>query len=185
MVPCNLCGELIEIRWVNGRRTPIHGFRACGGARGGVSQRRRFEVTESTCRLTRCEHCKRDVFFIRHNGGSVWLDPPLGYPWIKHACMYPEEVRAGRSLALVSLPRNKASRGLLLAVVIQAKYGLTKKSTTLQLASGEADRWSAIVKDDRQFLLGELVIIDRTARTVTRFDMPHFPDHLLIFRSLT
>jgi hypothetical protein len=26
------------------------------------------------------------VFFIRHNGGNVWVDPPLGWPWPKHSC---------------------------------------------------------------------------------------------------
>lgn len=35
---------------------------------------------------TRCPECGADVFFIRHNGGSVWVDPPLGWPWPKHAC---------------------------------------------------------------------------------------------------
>jgi hypothetical protein len=27
------------------------------------------------------------VFFVRYNGGSVWLDA-LGVPWPKHACYY-------------------------------------------------------------------------------------------------
>src|SRR5262245_18947817 len=34
---------------------------------------------------TRCPECGADVFFIRHNGGSVWVDE-LGWPWPKHAC---------------------------------------------------------------------------------------------------
>ena len=32
---------------------------------------------EDFCRPTRCPECDADVFFVRHNGGSVWLDPPL------------------------------------------------------------------------------------------------------------
>jgi len=35
---------------------------------------------------SRCPECGKDVFFIRHNGGSVWVDPPLGWPWPKHPC---------------------------------------------------------------------------------------------------
>src|SRR5579883_2452996 len=34
---------------------------------------------------TRCPECGADVYFIRHNGGSVWVDE-LGWPWPKHAC---------------------------------------------------------------------------------------------------
>lgn len=36
------------------------------------------------CRPTRCPECNEEVFFIRHNGGSVWVNPPLGWPWPKH-----------------------------------------------------------------------------------------------------
>lgn len=44
------------------------------------------------CRPTTCPHCGDEVFFVRHNGGSVWFDPPLGPPWDKHGCfddLYP------------------------------------------------------------------------------------------------
>ena len=37
------------------------------------------------CRPTTCRRCGADVFFVRHNGGSVWLDK-LGWPWPKHGC---------------------------------------------------------------------------------------------------
>lgn len=36
------------------------------------------------CRPTTCPECGEEVFFIRHNGGSVWVDLPLGWPWPKH-----------------------------------------------------------------------------------------------------
>jgi len=36
-------------------------------------------------RPTHCPECGADVYFIRHNGGSVWVDE-LGWPWPKHAC---------------------------------------------------------------------------------------------------
>lgn len=34
---------------------------------------------------TTCPECGASVFFIRHNGGSVWVDA-LGWPWPKHGC---------------------------------------------------------------------------------------------------
>ena len=44
-----------------------------------------YRRNDSFCRPTKCPKCDRtDVFFVRHNGGSVWLDPPLGWPWYKH-----------------------------------------------------------------------------------------------------
>lgn len=40
---------------------------------------------EDFCRPTRCPICGESVFFVRHNGGSVWFDE-LGEPWPKHGC---------------------------------------------------------------------------------------------------
>src|SRR5438046_2499546 len=37
------------------------------------------------CRPTKCPKCGAPVFFVRHNGGSVWFDR-LGKPWPKHGC---------------------------------------------------------------------------------------------------
>jgi tetratricopeptide (TPR) repeat protein len=37
------------------------------------------------CRPTSCPICRAPVFFVRHNGGSVWFDE-LGKPWPKHGC---------------------------------------------------------------------------------------------------
>lgn len=36
---------------------------------------------------TKCPECGTRVFFLRHNGGCVWLDE-VHPPWPKHACMY-------------------------------------------------------------------------------------------------
>lgn len=41
------------------------------------------------CRPSTCPKCRRPVFFVRHNGGSVWFDA-LGQPWPKHPCMATE-----------------------------------------------------------------------------------------------
>jgi hypothetical protein len=46
-----------------------------------VWQHRDTDFTRSTT----CPHCGADVYFVRHNGGSVWFDE-LGPPWDKHAC---------------------------------------------------------------------------------------------------
>jgi hypothetical protein len=40
---------------------------------------------EDFTRPTTCPECGAPVFFVRHNGGSVWFDE-LGPPWDKHGC---------------------------------------------------------------------------------------------------
>lgn len=94
MATCNQCGEEIEFRYIGGRCVPIHqgGGWHCGSwsepdystpaprvSRSGEWRERDFT------RPTHCPTCGADVFFIRHNGGSVWVDE-LGWPWPKHGC---------------------------------------------------------------------------------------------------
>lgn len=42
--------------------------------------------SKTNCNSTECPRCGAEVFFLKHNGGSVWLDPPLSPPWHKHPC---------------------------------------------------------------------------------------------------
>jgi hypothetical protein len=52
--------------------------------REGALTSYRYESSDF-CRATTCPECGAEVFFIRHNGGSVWVDE-LGWPWPKHGC---------------------------------------------------------------------------------------------------
>jgi hypothetical protein len=45
----------------------------------------RWDAESDYCHPTTCPECGAQVFFVRHNGGSVWLDA-LGWPWPKHGC---------------------------------------------------------------------------------------------------
>ena len=42
---------------------------------------------DGCCYPTSCPICGASVFFVRHNGGSVWFDS-LGKPWPKHSCFF-------------------------------------------------------------------------------------------------
>lgn len=59
------------------------------------------------CRSTTCPKCGATVYFVRHNGGSVWFDD-LGHPWPKHACF--DDDRYGFSLRkyLNKAPKEKS-----------------------------------------------------------------------------
>ena len=70
----------------------LGGGDAGGGTLGGESPRwirdgnaLRWLNTDDLCRPTACPICKNEVYFVRHNGGSVWFDD-LGWPWPKHPC---------------------------------------------------------------------------------------------------
>ena len=86
MAICNKCGEEIEFRYIDGVVTPLHLHG--GWCEGSLSAHVKSSTTHydrDFCRPTKCPQCKSDVFFIRHNGGSVYVDE-LGWPWPRHLC---------------------------------------------------------------------------------------------------
>ncbi len=56
-----------------------------------TEKRGAFQVAELV-RPSRCSECGDLVYFVRHNGGSVFLDE-LGPPWPKHGCNDASNVR--------------------------------------------------------------------------------------------
>jgi hypothetical protein len=84
---CQKCGYELKWRTIGGKRTPM-GCR-CDYGEYGLSQFYRDSAAPATC-----PKCGEDVFFVRHNGGSVWFDG-LGDPWLKHPCFDVPET-AGR-----------------------------------------------------------------------------------------
>lgn len=91
MSRCWHCGGEIEFRYIDGKLTPIHLSGGWCQGDSGASQCTRVEVTpserrfEDVCHTTTCPQCGQSVFYLTHNGGSVWVDE-LGWPWPKHAC---------------------------------------------------------------------------------------------------
>ena len=87
MSTCKYCGGEIVFRRVEGVTTPIHLDGNCWKTATPQSYPTalRFEHAHDICRRTRCPKCDAKVFFIRHNGGSVWVND-LGWPWPKHDC---------------------------------------------------------------------------------------------------
>jgi hypothetical protein len=77
---CQFCGGEIVFRVIHGITTPLHiGDEKCEGRR--LYRKEQEGIVHST----RCPRCEASVFFLRHNGGSVWLDS-VGWPWPKHPC---------------------------------------------------------------------------------------------------
>ena len=88
---CKICGEEIIFRTIDGAKRVyhIHGG-DCGGSgasstsrNGGTFSYRWPHHAGDFRKPTACPICGDKVYFIRHNGGSVWLDE-IGWPWPKH-----------------------------------------------------------------------------------------------------
>lgn len=82
---CSECGGEIDFRHIDGRIVPIHRSGHCPGVGVTAAQSIGFQHEKDICHPTKCPECRRMVFFIRHNGGSLWVDS-LGWPWPKHPC---------------------------------------------------------------------------------------------------
>ncbi len=78
MSTCRNCGHTINFRTIAGKVIPL-------GCACQSEPKSRIESREPFCRQTSCPKCYDSVFFLRHNGGSVWLNE-LGWPWPKHEC---------------------------------------------------------------------------------------------------
>ena len=75
---CQFCGGEIRFRMIQGVCVPLHaGSEQC--ITNGNSGR------PDECHQTACPICGASIFFVRHNGGTVWFDD-LGQPWDKHGC---------------------------------------------------------------------------------------------------
>ena len=117
--------------------------------------------TESECRKTSCPKCRGDVYFIRHNGGSVWIEPPLGPPWERHPCFESADTKV-HSIAPVSaelVDQLGEHEGLVTGVVRTCEVSKDRQQTIFEIVIGEDEALSILVKGGADALLGQLVII--------------------------
>lgn len=167
---CNNCGHRIIFRYMDGRPVPLHLWGGCVDSNATVQDyaghRRK---PESGCFLVRCpEGCGEDVFFIRHNGGSVWVDPPLGWPWPKHDCIY-EKTKTPR---LAALAANRADLDpelkdtSLLGVVTETNVLPGKQVSIVKFKTSFDDQLNIRIKYNSGLLLGEICIYVPSRRNI-------------------
>jgi hypothetical protein len=158
MATCNICGEEIEFRFVDGRRTPIHlGTGWCG---------RGASTAQNGCGVAPCPKCNADVFFVRHNGGAVWLDD-LGPPWPIHECFR----RSDKPNAFSSFKVPMALRGVFPAISVSGRYR-SEYGQTVQVFSAEREtHFLGILGNfSPAFRGGTLVIISPDTNQIFRGD---------------
>src|ERR1051326_719939 len=155
MPTCNKCGEPIEFRYVDGRCIPIHpdGGWHCGSWRGGASssqvgasasrkEPRQWREKEFT-RPTTCPECGASVFFIRHNGGSVWVDE-LGWPWPKQGC-FDEYARSSTSLNIWSA-KAAGLQNPKLGIVTHLRHDGLRTEPTVTIRLTDSTRLSLVLR---------------------------------------
>lgn len=141
--------------------------RSCGCGFGGDTSDHQSPLPERTwrhadeiCWLTKCPICGQNVFFVRHNGGSVWFDD-LGYPWPKHGCFEdgPTEVALRRELN-AAFP--KGMRGVL-GVVIAADRPKRRGKEHIVIHCHDKSFVDYYAPAGEGLPLGQLVVVSRTA----------------------
>jgi hypothetical protein len=163
---CWHCGGDIEIRYVNGVRTPIHLSGGCSGL-SGLEHASSSSYADDFCRRITCAYCGERIFFVRHNGGSVWFDE-LGWPWDKHPCYYPPDMPVDSSLNGFFDLLGRRDR-LLLVVFGEPVSG---RRTQLTAKAHDGTHLQITVAGDGMWLVGTLVRISEDDASIVSLARP-------------
>lgn len=178
MAFCTQCGDTVTFRYINGRCIPLHSLGSCGNSSGRTFTdfTKDHHAPESACYLTSCPICGEAVFFVRHNGGSVWLDSPLGSPWFKHGCFIDNRADSGYSPIFSEHPSifdSQAGHGDAAGVIRYSRVMSEHASTECIFETGSSGAYFLDVKNNAGYLLGRLCEISKTENTVSPADAPN------------
>lgn len=172
MPTCRYCGREIEFRYLNGQCTPIHvnGGGRCNGVSGGGGGWKPISTSsgpivyryeqEDFCHSTRCPICHASVYFIRHNGGCVWVDE-LGWPWPKHPCFDDAASSAGhRVFHVAAAPTNRHwVAGRVARIVVEGAGN--DGYTLLAIWFSDNTRMCLSLRGRHREFAGQVVFVDR------------------------
>jgi hypothetical protein len=180
MAKCSKCGSSVNFRYVDGQCIPFHLYGSCGGGTGSTDYSGYNISRDSTCFNTHCPKCGCEVFFIRHNGGSVWIDTPLGPPWHKHACFDTQSTPSTRTnlsieykLPLLSVEA-KIKTNLIIGVVKSTQVEISKTFTDIIFETGNRKKLNIRLMHNAGFLIGKLCIYDTKLAKIWPIDEPSY-----------
>jgi len=135
------------------------------GSYGQVPPSVIWSYREDYCAPSTCPECGVDVFFIRHNGGSVWLDS-LGWPWPKHPCMdrkkEPSWYRYFKKNASLKKEDGELFNGMVVYSMWQS--GKYEKPPRILLAINGGDQGRVILAikgtNTAKYFMGKIVIVN-------------------------
>lgn len=184
MATCHTCGETITFRYMNGRPTPIHRNGYCAGGSKSTSSKGNKKdnnepVWQCNCFLTNCRHCGKSVFFIRHNGGSVWIDPPLGPPWNQHPCMKKNATkgtieRVETIFGDYIRKKGKFPENAKVGTVQAARFDHYHKKTELVMDIGNKYPRKLTVAHNAKYLVGKMCILDEDDQGIRDMALPEY-----------
>ena len=133
-----------------------------GGSNGGGNLDRSHDIwkyhDDDFCKCSACPRCGDTVFFVRHNGGSVWFDD-LGQPWAKHGCF--DDDKLGEKLRRLLInnlrPNTVPTFGIVRETEIRRPN--TKARIAIQCSDGLMIDQHFVFKGDLSRLPGSLVVI--------------------------
>ena len=178
---CDKCGQTIEIRYYDGRYIPFHPFGPCTGEKS-INERPSIvddfaglrESSEDKCNSTRCPKCNDEVFFIRHNGGSVWVDPPLGPPWPKHGCFVDERTKHKTLANEFSIDSGLFNYESTMGVVQSTYSSGAKGLTAVLFDTGAYGKYKILIKGNAGFLSGRLCILNKRHSQIFPVELPNY-----------
>lgn len=170
---CNKCGEQIEFRSVGGRVQPYH-FNGSGWDCSSyfvLNSKSIYRESECSCRISKCPKCSDDVYFVRHNGGSIWIDPPLGPPWTKHPCMEMDHDSKTEGLGEhnYEFPSHFVDKNWVFGVVQWASTS-SKKKISVACVSAQDKIRNIVVLGDAIPIVGEICIVYGVGRKLQIFN---------------
>jgi hypothetical protein len=117
---------------------------------------------EDFCQPTKCPKCGGSVYFVRHNGGSVWFDD-LGLPWPKHPCF--NDTMANQVHRRLT-EHAREVRSPLMGIVIETEIRPNNVGDRVSVRCADDTIVIADVSPglDLKNLVGELVVVSRQSR---------------------
>ncbi|MCG9780589.1 hypothetical protein [Photobacterium damselae] len=177
MSNCSRCGNLVEFRYVGGRCIPIHPYGGCDTSITANDYSGFKESKESICFPTSCSKCGDEIFYIRHNGGSVWVELPLGPPWFKHLCMHPEKVDNNKQKTSLLMSYKQHPESIVndahIGVVKVCNVHYDKSKTELIIDIGKKLSLRLVCKNNGGFLLGKLCVFSKKNNVIYALEDPN------------
>lgn len=177
MSRCSHCGDLIIFRNINGRCIPLHknGFCTVLSKKTHIDFTKEHHTPNFGCYKTLCPICAESVFFVRHNGGSVWFNDPLGPPWSKHSCFLdnPEILQPSTTILIssnIAFNDYQTSQSTPSGVIRYTKVMEDQKNTICILETGIGEAYLLDIKNNANHLLGRLCEINNQQKTIRPFD---------------
>lgn len=127
------------------------------------------------CAHSKCPRCGDAVFFVRHNGGSVYLDPPLGPPWPKHPCM--DTSTSSYSSIKIIAAKVRQFPNMIFGIIVETIVDIPGRSGRVIVKCSDGTTLDEEIDSTVQFtkIIGSIIGVERTAYGIRFHLFPSTP----------